>query len=261
MIRSLSILTPLAVLLASFAFAQPKTPEKTVKLFNGKDLTNFYVSLKDNKRNDPKGVFTVKNGAIHVSGEEWGGFVTVDEWTNYHLVVEWKWGGKNHPPRVDKARDSGILVHGVGEDGAAGSGWLESIEYQIIEGGTGDMILVRGKTRPSASAEIEAGANKQIYWKKGGEKVTRDQGRINWYGRDRNWQDKLGYRGPDDVEKPVGKWNKSEIIADGSTLKYYLNGKLVLEATDVRPTGGKLQFQSEAAEILFRKIELRPLKK
>ncbi len=82
-----------------------------------------------------------------------------------------------------------------------------------------------------------------------------------WYGRDRNWQDKIGYRGPEDVEKPVGKWNKSEVIANGATLKYYLNGKLVLEATEVRPTAGKIQFQSEAAEILFRKVELRPLRK
>lgn len=249
-----------ALVFSPAAFSEPKTPSRTVKLFNGKDLSGFYVSMKENKLKDPKGVFSVKNGAIHVTGEEWGGLTTVDEWTNYHLVIEWKWGGKNLPPRADRARDSGILVHGVGEDGAAGSGWLESIEYQLIEGGTGDMILVRGKTRPAASAEIEKGANNQIYWKKGGEKVTRDGGRINWYGRDRNWQDKLGYRGPVDVEKPVGKWNKSEIIARGDTLEFYLNGKLVLEATGVRPTAGKIQLQSEAAEVLFRKVEMRPLK-
>jgi hypothetical protein len=249
-----------ALLLAPAALCQLRTPAKTVKLFNGRDLTGFYVSMKENKLTDPKGVFTVKNGAIHVSGEEWGGLTTVDEWTNYHLVAEWKWGGKNWPPRVDKTRDSGILLHGTGADGAAGSGWLESIEYQIIEGGTGDMILVRGKTRPSATAEVEKGENNQTYWKKGGEKMTRDSGRFNWYGRDRAWQDKVGYRGPVDIEKPVGQWNKSEIIARGDTLKYYLNGKLVLETTAVRPTGGKIQIQSEAAEILFRKIELRPLK-
>ena len=256
---SLYVMAPVLAL-ASLAFAEPKTPTKTVKLFNGKDLTNFYPSMKENKLKDPKGVFTVQNGAIHVSGEEWGGLTTVDEWTNYHLVVEWKWGGKNCPPRADRARDSGVLLHGTGEDGAGGSGWLESIEYQIIEGGTGDMILVRGKTRPSATVEVEKGANNQVYWKKGAEKMTRDSGRFNWYGRDPKWQDKLGYRGPLDVEKPMGQWNKSEVIARGDTLKYYLNGKLVLEATQVRPTAGKIQFQSEAGEILFRKIELRPLK-
>jgi hypothetical protein len=256
---ALSILAS-AILLASAVAAQPRTPAKTVKLFNGRDLTGFYVSMKENKLTDPKGVFTVKDGAIHVSGEEWGGLTTVEEWTNYHLVAEWKWGGKNWPPRAGKTRDSGILIHGAGADGAAGSGWLESIEYQIIEGGTGDMILVRGKTRPSATAEVEKGENNQTYWKKGGEKVTRDSGRFNWYGRDRAWQDKLGYRGPVDVEKPVGQWNKSEIIARGDTLKYYLNGKLVLETTAVRPTAGKIQIQSEAAEILIRKLELRPLR-
>lgn len=258
--KAVSSLAAFALLLVPAAEAEPRTPVKTVKLFNGRDLTGFYPSMKENKLSDPKGVFTVKNGVIHVSGEEWGGLTTVDEWTNYHLIVEWKWGGKNLPPRVDRARDSGILLHGIGEDGAAGNGWLESIEYQIIEGGTGDMILVRGKTRPSATVEIEKDGKNETYWKKGGEKMTRNSGRFNWYGRDRAWQDKLGYRGPVDVEKPVGQWNKSEIIARGDTLKYYLNGKLVLEATDVRPTAGKIQFQSEAAEILFRKVELKPLK-
>jgi len=258
--KAVSSLAAFALLLVPAAAAEPRTPVKTVKLFNGRDLTGFYPSMKENKLSDPKGVFTVKNGVIHVSGEEWGGLTTVDEWTNYHLIVEWKWGGKNLPPRVDRARDSGILLHGIGEDGAAGNGWLESIEYQIIEGGTGDMILVRGKTRPSATVELEKDGKNETYWKKGGEKMTRNSGRFNWYGRDRAWQDKLGYRGPVDVEKPVGQWNKSEIIARGDTLKYYLNGKLVLEATDVRPTAGKIQFQSEAAEILFRKIELKPLK-
>jgi hypothetical protein len=34
-----------------------------------------------------------------------------------------------------------------------------------------------------------------------------------------------------------------------------------MEASNVTPTAGKLQFQTEQAEIYFRKIELHPLKK
>ena len=67
----------------SLVGAEPVT--KPIKLFNGKDLTNFYTYLvaphidknsKDKrvvkpygKNNDPDKVFTVVDGAIRVSGE------------------------------------------------------------------------------------------------------------------------------------------------------------------------------------------------
>src|SRR5690349_18120229 len=54
--------------------------------FNGKDLSGFYTFTKYHKLEDPNKVFTVKDGEIRVSGEEWGGFTTRDEYSNYHLI-------------------------------------------------------------------------------------------------------------------------------------------------------------------------------
>jgi hypothetical protein len=63
--------------------------------------------------------------------------------------------GRSQPgARAGHARDSGILVHGIGEDGPHQGIWLESIESQIIEGGAGDFIMVAGKGRPSMTANI-----------------------------------------------------------------------------------------------------------
>ena len=70
---------------------QPKTGEPIFK-FNGKDLTGFYTYTRDNKLKDPNKVFTVQDGMIRVSGQEFGGFTTRDEFSNYHLVTEWRWG-------------------------------------------------------------------------------------------------------------------------------------------------------------------------
>src|SRR5262249_61218829 len=48
-----------------------------IKLFNGKDLTNFYTFLvKYGKNNDPEKVFTVQNGMIRVSGNVFGRLLT-----------------------------------------------------------------------------------------------------------------------------------------------------------------------------------------
>lgn len=241
--------------------AEPLRPRRRVVLFDGKDLKSFYISLRDSGREDPKHVFSLVNAQIRISGEEFGALTTKQEFRDYRLLMDWRWGGKTYAPRVDRARDSGILLHGTGADGAAGNGWLESIEYQMIEGGTGDIILVKGARKPRLTVEAVTGPDKQLYWKEGAPRIERDSGRINWYGRDLNWKDQIGWRGPMDVEAPLGDWNRTEIVADGGHLVYYLNGRKVNEGFDSDHTSGRIQFQSEGAEVYIRRIELRPLEK
>lgn len=197
---------------------------------------------------------------IRITGEEWGALTTTDEWQDYRLVVEWKWGGAAWPPRETRARDSGILLHGVGAPDPKRNGWLESYEYQIIEGGTGDMIPVAGADRPRSTATVRFGADKQPYFDPNGEQREFDRQRVNWWGRDPNWKDQLGFRGPKDVEKPVGKWNRSVIVARGDLLEFYLNGVLVNRLTNLSRTAGKIQIQSEGAEIWIRKVELEQVR-
>ena len=229
--------------------------------FNGKDLAGFYTYLKASKYEDPKQVFTVKDGVIRVSGEDWGGFATRDEFSDYHLIVEWKWGTKTWAPRAKAARDSGILLHCVGADGLAGGQWMESQECQIIEGGCGDLLMVGGKGKPRLTCETRVGPDKQLYFDKGGKPVTQNAGRYNWWGRDPKWTDTIGYRGPDDVESPTGEWNRMEVVCQGDTITNVVNGKVVNVGTHSSLTKGKIMFQSEGAEIFFRKIEIRPLVK
>jgi hypothetical protein len=231
--------------------------------FNGRDLTGFYVYTKDHRYNDPNGVFTVHDGMIHISGREYGGVATCGNFANYHLITEWKWGTKTWPPREKASRDSGILLHCVGPDGDAGGMWMESQECQIIEGGCGDLLMVGGKAnrRPSLTCETRVGPDKQLYFEKGGKPATRDAGRYNWWGRDPSWKDVLGFRGKSDVEMPVGEWNRMEVICDGDNITNIVNGYVVNIGTRSSLAEGKIQFQSEGAEIFFRKIEIRPLLK
>ena len=227
--------------------------------FNGKDLAGFYTYLHGQGREDPNQVFTVRDGMICVSGQEFGGFTTQDEFQNYHLITEWKWGERTWAPRKQKTRDSGILVHCVGADGAASGNWMESQECQIIEGGCGDFIMVGGKEKPSLTCETRVGPDKQLYFEKGGQPVTKNSGRFNWWGRDPSWKDTLGFRGSRDVEKPAGEWNRMEVLCDGDSITTILNGYVVNIGTKSSLTKGKILFQSEGAEIFFRKIEVRPL--
>jgi len=250
----------LGLLLTVTAWSGPIQPTRPVQLFNGRDLSGFYTWLRTHKYDDPEHVFSVVNGMIRVSGGEWGGLTTKEEYRDYRLIVEWKWGGPNVGERTGKARDSGVLIHGSGPDGAGNSGsWLESYESQIIEGGTGDIILVSQTAGLSLTADVRTGTDKQLYWQRGGTPTRRDRGRINWWARDVNWQDALGFRGAVNVENAVGAWNRTEVICQGDRLTNKLNGKVMTEAYGLNRSAGKIQIQSEGAEIWIRKVELRPL--
>lgn len=247
-------------------FARPdlssveKNSQKSkIQLFNGKNLDGWYTFLKGKGRNnDPNKVFTVKNGLIRISGEEFGCITTNDEYDNYKLVVEFKWGDVTFAPRIEKARDSGVLLHSIGEDGGSAGIWMYSLECQIIEGGTGDLLVVGdGSTRFSITCPVEPEKQSGSYvFRPGGNLATINNGRINWYGRDPEWKDIKGFRGVKDIEKPVGKWNRIECIVQGKEIIIYLNGTLVNHAVDIQPQKGRIQIQSEGAEIFFKRIEI-----
>lgn len=265
----LSLILILSILLIAETgfprFTEPSGPERKkgkksdLLLFNGKNLDGWYTFIKNRGRNvDPKKVFTVKNGMIRISGEEFGCITSNDEFENYKIMVEFKWGEITWEPRVDKARDSGLLLHSVGEDGGSDGTWMHSIECQIIEGGTGDFIVVGDGSREfsiTCPVASEKQRSSNVY-QPSGDRVTINSGRINWFARDPEWKDVKGFRGVKDIEKPVGKWNKIECIVKDKEIFIYLNGTLVNHAVDVKPSKGRIQIQSEGAEIFFRSVVL-----
>jgi hypothetical protein len=234
-----------ALLIAGAAFAGTPSEKaippagKAIKLFNGKNLDGFDTFLKTKGVNkDPDKVFQVEHGIIHISGSEFGYIITKKEFSNYYLRAEFKWGEATHAPREGKARDSGILLHVVGPNNV----WPRSIEFQMIEGGTGDILMVGG------TAVTVKG-------------VLKDKGRFDRFGKG-PWEDVAGHRDPvNELEKPHGEWNVLQLIADGNSIKYLVNGHLANEGIVSSETVGKLIFQSEGAEVYFRNLELRPLKK
>ncbi|HEX4591080.1 MAG TPA: DUF1080 domain-containing protein, partial [Gemmataceae bacterium] len=233
-LRSLFVVPMMVAILAAIpaAGADPAT----VRLFNGKDFTNFYTFVKgDGKNNDSKKVFAVEDGVIHVSGESYGYLATEKEYENYHLTVEFKWGEKTYAPRKDKARDSGVLLHATGPDKI----WPQCIECQMIEGGTCDIILVGGgKDKPTKLTAPAEQHGKQFWYSPGAPTHEFANERINWFGRDPEWKDVAGVRGPKDVERPLGQWNVIECDCDGPSINYKLNGVQMNGGTKANLTKG-----------------------
>lgn len=276
-------ITALALLLAVSGLAQskpavpkivlpPEPPAQTVtqkidllELFR-KGEAELFVNPKADIAGDPKSVFKFgADGNFVVSGEGYGAITTLGAYRDYHLVIEFKWGQKTWGKRESRSRDSGLLVHCFGPQGAVGGNWMASIEAQIIEGGVGDILVLAPKLadgtvlETSLSAEVGLDRDKEKVWTPGAPRQTMKGGRLNWSKRDPDWKDVVGFRGKDDVESPFGQWTRFEVIAKGDTLVYLVNGVKVNEAFDVKPSQGRLQLQTEAAEMHVRRYELHPL--
>ena len=227
----------------------------------------MYSWIQDTKFKDPRKVFTVQDGMIRVSGDGFGGLITKKAYRDYHLIIEYKWGDKTWGRRKERARDNGLLLHCYGPEGGRGP-WMASIEAQIIEGGVGDILILSGKDpktgeklTTSLTTEFTKDRDGEKVWKKGSERVTLTSGRINWWGRDVDWADKIGFRGKNDVDSPFGKWTRLEVISDGGHLLYKVNGVVVNEGFEAKPDHGKILLQTEQAEMFVRKYELWPLGK
>lgn len=246
---------------------------KVISLFNRTNLSGLYTWLVDTKYEDPRRVFTVTNGMLRISGEGLGYIATQDSYSDYLLRVEFQWGHRNWAwgDRIGKARDSGIFLHSVGPDGNSHDGqgaFRAAIECNLFQGATGDFLLIRGNAAdgsllsPRLTAEVAEArdADNWPFWKKGGARVRLERwGRLNWFGKDPQWQDRVDFRGANDVEKPPGEWNLIESICRSNRIQIWLNGVLVNEAFEVWPTRGPILLQCEGSEIFVRKFELQLL--
>lgn len=194
-------------------------------LFNGKNLDGWNSFLKTNgKNNDPDTVFSVNNGLLKITGKEFGYIVTDKTFSNFHLVVEFKWGEKKYPPRENRVRDNGICYHVVPTDKV----WPRSIECQIQEGDCGDFWLIDSVTVVTDTGRTQPTKNTRIIKTK-------------------------------DTEKPSGEWNRIEVISKNGTCTHIVNGAVVNEAKEASLRSGRILIQSEGAEIFYRKIDIAEL--
>lgn len=252
---------------------KPIVPTETINMLPS-DLAPWYTWLTDDGYEDPRDVFTMQeDGNLRISGDGYGGLITKDEYADYYLVLEYRWGKATWRNRADRSRDGGLLLHCQGPDGNFGGSkdkpgpWMTSIECQIIEGGVGDILVLRGKDEEgkeieaSATVKISRDRDGEAFWDPNGTETVFPKGRINWYGRSPDWKDVLDFRGPDDVDSPGQEWTKLECFMKGDTLVYRVNGKIVNRAKALKPDHGKILLQTEGAEMFVRKFELKPLPK
>lgn len=246
-------------------------------LFNGRDLSGWdtYLGPRHDAQKkkfdgepvglnrDPDGVFSVAEvdgaPAIRVSGLVWGGISTHDEFENYHLRLQFKWGEQRHAPRANTVRDSGVLYHGVGPHAAGGSFWLRSQEFQVQEHDTGDYWAVGGASI-KAHALVQKGGARPLY-------IYSPAGELTVFHRGAPAGERI--RRSVNAERPRGEWNTLDLYCLGQTSLHVVNGVLVMTLREsAQPDGqggwipltkGRIQLQSEGAEVFYRAVTIESI--
>lgn len=189
---------------------------------------------------------------LRISGEIYGSIFTKQEFQNYHLKLKVRWGSKKWDPRLDELMDSGILYHSQGEAGVDyWKAWMLSQELQIIENGIGDYWCIA-----NSQIDIRArkGENGDFIYDKNAPYVSFGTGDQGFCQRSKNH------------ENPHGDWNEIELICYGDKSLHIVNGHVVMALSNSRYghknetkplTKGKIQLQSEAAEVFFKDIQIR----
>ena len=238
-------------------------PHTTVDIdWDGKSddgITGKPLGLGRNER----GIFTVimaeGRPMLRVSGEIYAALTTKEEYENYHLKVEFRWSEKKWPPRLTEKRDSGVLYHCVGRHGAFWNVFMHSLECQIQEDDCGSFYRVG-----STLAKVPVDAALKL------DPKQKLRPKFNPDGELREFAPGKGgtVLSPVSNEKPHGEWNTIEVMTVGDQAVHVVNGRVVMGLQQIQQdTGdgviplkrGRIQIQSEGAELFYRQIAIRPL--
>ncbi|UUO07160.1 DUF1080 domain-containing protein [Blastopirellula sp. J2-11] len=226
-------------------------------LFNGKNFAGWKVVLKNQQPGeDPDKIFQAVDDTIHVYRDTpagktmpYGVLLTDREYCDYRLRFEYRWGEKKFAPRMRQKRDAGLLYHTIGAEKI----WPTSVECQVQEGDTGDLYFVYtgGDSPVDASQKqfTDAASN-------GAYKTFGQPGKVTRVVKSQT--------------RESDGWTTVEVVVRGDRALHLVNGQINnfcvnMKAFQKSPgkaiplTSGRIAFQCECAEVLYRNIELLEL--
>lgn len=266
-------LSLLFLLVTGSALRGPGHPAAWTSLFNGKDLSGWDSWLAPQADSnghrlsdqpigldhDPHHVFTVvpQDGqkVIRISGEDVGGIISTGEYGDYHLQVLFKWGTRSWGKKKGKKKDSGLLYHSTGAYGADFGAWMRSHEFQVQEGDCGDYWGCAGATADIPAKKIND--TDYVYDPAGTMYTFRADSRVGRHCIKSS-----------DAERPTGQWNTLDLYCHGDTSVQVVNGRVMMvlyhlsQVVDgqLQPlTRGRIQLQSEGAEVFYKGIRIQPI--
>ena len=215
----------------------------------GLNQTGYNVFTVIEEENEP---------VLKISGEIYGCLFTKEEYSNFHLSLKVKWGDKKWAPRKKLLKDSGILYHSIGPLGAEyWRTWMLSQEFQVMEGHMGDYWNQANSAIDIKAFIPESVINPVADKSQSFIPMGRGEEIPGFCLRSANYEN-----GPEE-------WNTLELICFNDKSLHIVNGHVVMILRNSRYVQdgkiipmikGKIQLQSEAAEVFYKDIKIQTLK-
>lgn len=232
-------------------------------LFDGVTLNGWDFWQDGAGDTDRDHVVTIDDGMIRFLGSGFTGdtaapgyLVTREEYANYHLRIDYRWGLARYAPRALQPRNSGVLYRMGPREGDRL--FPQCVEFQMQEGNLGDAILVDtlGLQGPSLG-----GTPLWPQWLPSLGETYPEPVRAGGYAR-------LRYEKHLDLER-LDAWNTLDLYVVGDRAAQLVNGRIVNTLFKLRRPAadgslsplnkGRIGLEFEWAEIAWRNIMLREL--
>ncbi|MEO8253586.1 MAG: DUF1080 domain-containing protein [Flavobacterium sp.] len=211
-----------------FLFSQNSKAQKSISLFNQKDLKGWYAFGEENgKHTNAEDLFSVENNSIRMYGPKAGYLMSEQSFKNFKLTVEYRWNIDTNFVRKNNSKNSGVMYLVPSE--TPDVLWPKGIQFQIKEGATGDFVFLQNVTLTINGTKTEPG--KSVVAKRFA-----------------------------DAEKTIGEWNTIVITSKNGVISQKLNGKLVNKGIESSVTEGRVLLQYEGFPIDFRKVSIKKCK-
>ncbi|MDF1838834.1 MAG: DUF1080 domain-containing protein, partial [Planctomycetota bacterium] len=172
--------------------ARPSAPT-TVLLFNGTDLDGWHADVPSSDGDsEAPASFSVENGLLRSHGSPQGHLITDASFSDYELVVEYRW--------PEKGGNCGVLVHASTPRMLYGM-FPQSIECQLQSGQAGDFWCIGEDIKVENMGEYRNGDPQDWGGQEGQQRHIRNR--------------------TDDSENPLGEWNTMRIVCERDTIQIW----------------------------------------
>jgi hypothetical protein len=203
---------------------------QTKSLFNGKDLKGWHADVPEMDKNvNAKTPFIIRDGLLVSLGTPGGNLITDSIYSNYKIEVQYRFAGK--------PGNCGLLVHASTPRALYGM-FPKSIEVQIEHTNAGDFWCIE---QDITVPDMEQRRGDKSRWGVNGDKLRKIERLVQ------------------DVEKPVGEWNKMVVECKNDEVIVWVNDILVNHGYKCTASSGQIALQAEGSEVEFRKVSLTKL--
>ena len=174
--------------------------------------------------------------------------------------ADWARLSREWEPRLNEPKDSGVLYYSVGEFGTDyWHSWMEAQEFQMIEGGIGDYWTI-------ANAQVDIRASKpegaKFY------KFSRDGEWLHFAAEKPGRKAVANYCQAGENKEIPNAWNQIDLVCFKGSCVQIENGTVVMAVKNsshevdgklVPLVRGKIQLQSESAEVYYKDIQVQTI--